>query len=107
VTPTDESTTESQVNWDGEKVSDGPWLEQSVLKINDTPITNEDLLISTTILIIVIIIVVVICIGVSWWKRKQIAEGARRASTFIVRASQNVRKTIRLKLGQRVEEDND
>ena len=37
MTPTDESTTESQVNWDGEKVSDGPWLEQSVLKINDTP----------------------------------------------------------------------
>jgi hypothetical protein len=31
----------------------------------------------------------------------------RRASTFVVRASNNVRKTIKLKLGQRVDESND
>ena len=28
-----------KVNWDGETVTDGPWLEKTVFTINDTPIT--------------------------------------------------------------------
>lgn len=88
-------------------MSDGPWLEQTVITINDTPITNQDIVISSSILIIIIVVVVVICMGISWWKRKQIANGVRRASTYMVRASQRVRKSIRQKLGQRVEEDDE
>lgn len=87
-----------KVNWDGEAVPDGPWLEQALLRVNDTPITNEDVVVGSTILIIVIIIIVVICCGCSWWKRKVIAEGVRRASTYVVRASQRLRRSIHAKL---------
>lgn len=88
-----------KVNWDGEAVSDGPWLERELFRVADTPITNKDVVVGSTVLLIIIMIVVVICLGISWWKRKAIAEGVRRASTYVVRASQRLRRSIRAKLG--------
>lgn len=75
------------------------WLDRTAIKINDTPITNEELLISTTVLIIIIVIITVICLGISWWKRKQIAEGMRRASTYVSRVSKRLRQSVREKMG--------
>lgn len=40
IDPADEPEPTERVNWDGEAVSDGPWLQREVLTINDTPITN-------------------------------------------------------------------
>jgi len=83
----DLNETKPDKNWDGVKVSDGEWIDKELFKIGDVSITNKTVIISSTTLIIIILVTVAVCLAISYWKRKQIAEGARRASTFIRRKS--------------------
>lgn len=68
-----DSGTGQKVNWDGEVVPDGPWLEKTLLTIGDAEITNEHVVVGSGVLIAVIILAVLACFLVSWWKRKYIA----------------------------------
>jgi len=61
---------------------------------------------SSTALIVAIAVGVAICMLVSWWKRRAIAAGARRASAVVVRASVKLRRSISQRLGHApMEED--
>lgn len=42
--------------------------------------------------------------GVSYWKRKKIAEGARRASNYVRRSTATLRASIRKARGQKVQD---
>ena len=58
---------------------DEKWLDREILG----PVTGQDIVISTVVLIAIIIVAVLVCSYISWRKRHAIADGARRASTFI------------------------
>jgi len=81
-------------NWDGEKVPEGEWIDKELFKIGDVQVTTKDVIISSTALIIIIIGVVIACMVVSYWKRKEIAEGGRRSFTYVRRKSIDLRNSI-------------
>jgi len=83
----EKNETKPDTNWDGVKVSEGEWIDKELFKIGDVSITTKTVIISSTTIIIIILIAVAICLAISYWKRKQIADGARRASTYIRRKS--------------------
>jgi len=62
--------------------------------VGNVPITRKTVIVSSTTLLIIILVSVAICCAISYWKRREIADGARRASTFIVRKSQDIRKSL-------------
>lgn len=74
------------MNWEGEVVPEGPWLDKTLFSVGDTDITNEHVVLGSSTIVIIIIVIVAVCCGVSWWKRKSIANQARRASTWIRRS---------------------
>ena len=75
-----------KVSWDGEVVpGDKSWVDKELFTIGDYEVTAEDAVISSAVVIVLIIIASLICLFISWRKRHAIADGARRASTFIVR----------------------
>ena len=64
---------------------DKSWVDKELFTIGDYEVTAEDAVISSAVVIVLIIIASLICLFISWRKRHAIADGARRASTFIVR----------------------
>ena len=79
------------------------WTDKELFSIGDFTVTAQDAVISSTVIVILIVIGSLICLYISWRKRHAIADGARRASTFIVRQSQILRNTIKSKMGQPTE----
>lgn len=73
----------SRTNWDGQLVEAGPWLESEVFTIGDIKVTNKHLIYSSGGFVALILIVVAICAIVSFYKRREIVEVARRASDHI------------------------
>jgi len=57
-------------------------------------VTTGDLTIGSIVIIVVAAIVFLVMSFIAWRKRKEIAEGARRASDYVRRASQNLRRSI-------------
>ena len=84
--------------------SDESWIDKELFTIGGVEVTAKDAVISSTVILVIIIIASLICLFISWRKRHAIANGARRASTFIVRQSQIIRNTIKANLGRPVEE---
>jgi hypothetical protein len=74
--------TDVKTNWEGEVVPDGPWYDKELFNIGGTSITAGDAAIGSGVLIIIIIVVVLICLFISYRKRKEIAAGARRLSSY-------------------------
>ena len=75
-----------KINWEGQIVPEGPWLEKTLITIGSTEIKNEHVVWGSGIIIAIIILSVLICFAVSWWKRKFIVTQARRASTWVRRS---------------------
>lgn len=92
------------MNWEGEVIPDGPWVDKELFCVGDNCVTAGDAVIGTGVLIVIILIVVAICAFISWRKRKEIAAGARRLSSYAVRASQKLRASM---AGKRPEETGD
>lgn len=84
----------SKINWEGEEIPEGPWIDRELFKIGDISITNKDVVIGTGTIIIIVLVVFGICSYISWRKRKEIAQGVRRLSTAVRRLSTRIRKSI-------------
>lgn len=65
------------------------------MTVGGRDITGEEVVIGTGVLVAIILVGVAICMGVSYWKRKKIAEGARRASNYVRRSTATLRASIR------------
>lgn len=98
------NTTKVKTNWDGEVIPEGPWVDKELFCVGDACVTAGDAVIGTATLIIIILVVVAICMFISYRKRKEIAAGARRLSSYAVRASQKLRASM---AGKRPEETGD
>ena len=73
---------------------DEPWYNKELFKIGSVAVTTGDLTIGSIVLIVIAAIVFLVMSIIAWRKRKAIAEGARRASDYVRRASQNLRRSI-------------
>lgn len=71
-----------KVNWDGEYIPPGPWIDWELFSIGGFKVTIKHLVISIGGIIGIILSVVIIFCSVSWWKRKNIAEAGRRMSNI-------------------------
>lgn len=78
---------DTKTNWEGEVIPPGPWIDKELFCVGETCVTAGDAVIGTGVLIVIILVVVAICAFISWRKRKEIAAGARRLSSYAVRAS--------------------
>lgn len=89
-------TTETEkTNWEGEEVSLAkPWYDETLFSVGGVEITKKEALIGTAGIVAIIVVVVLVCCFISWRKRKQIAAGVRRASTFIKRQSLKLRNSL-------------
>lgn len=79
-----------------------PWIDKVLFKIGNVEITVKDVVIGAGGIVGIVLGSVAVCAIISWWKRKQIAEGARRASQAVRRASQSIRNTIRASMANRM-----
>lgn len=93
------STEEVVVNWDGEVVPDGPWLDREAFTIGDTVITNQDVVVGSSSTMLLLILIGAICCYCCFRKRKRIAIEARRASMAVRRATHSFRRSMSIKLG--------
>ena len=75
-----------KVNWEGEEVPDGPWIDEKLFMVGGMQITNRHVVIGSSTILIIIIVAVVICSVVSFYKRKEIETGARRLSAVVRRS---------------------
>jgi len=85
----------TKVNWDGEEIPEGPWIDRELFKIGDISVTNKDVVVGSGTIVIIVIVVFSVCAFISWRKRKEIAIQARRASTYLRRASSKIAIRIR------------
>ena len=75
------------------------WREEVAITIGGVEVTKEEAAVASTAVIIVIVGVVAICCFVSFLERKKISEEARRASAYAKRASQKVRRSLKVMRG--------
>ena len=88
------TTNKTKVDWDGKKVQEGPWYDKELFTIWGAKFTAKEVGGISGGLLAVIIITVLVCLYCSWRKREAIAEGARRASTFISAMGTSIRRSI-------------
>jgi hypothetical protein len=93
-------TVDSNINWDGVVVPDGPFIEQVVFKIGNFDVTGQDVFIGSGAVVIIIVILVGICCYCSYRKRERIAIEAKRASYHLRKMSHRVRRSMSIKLGK-------
>ena len=67
---------ESKVNWDGEEIPPGPWIDRELFSIGDFVVTNKTVVGVSGATVIIILIFVGICMYISYRNRKRIAEEA-------------------------------
>jgi hypothetical protein len=79
------NTTKPKVktNWDGKVVKAGPWYDKELFQIWGKKVTAKEVGGMSAGAIAAIVLGVLSCCYCSWRKREAIADGARRASTFI------------------------
>ena len=75
------------------------WRDEEAFTVGGVEVSKEEAAVASTAVIIVIIGVVVICCFVSFLERKKISEEARRASAYAKRASQKVRRSLKVMRG--------
>lgn len=91
------------VDWDGKEVSE---VIEDPHRLKPLEEASEDEVTPTHISVVVIIVVVVVlacCCYCVWRNRTKIATEARRASTFLARKSESIRRSIRRTLGMKDE----
>lgn len=59
-----------RINWLGEKVPDGPWIEQNLFSIDDFKVGNKDLVYGGSSALLILFALLVACLSVSYYKRK-------------------------------------
>ena len=72
-----------KVNWEGDKIPDGPWFEKELFMVGGMKVTNKHAVVGGSTVLIIILVVVGVCCIISYYKRKEIAEGGRRLSVAI------------------------
>jgi len=86
---------EDKVDWDGETVTDGPWIDRELFSLGDFAVTGKTVVYSSTTAVIIIAVIAAICTGVSWHKRKQIRNMSVKLGSSIGRLSQVIRKSTK------------
>ena len=91
-----ENLSHVKTNWDGEKIDlEKPWFDETLFSIGDAKITNATVVEVSGGLIAAVASVFAIMSFIAYRKRKVIEKSARRLSETIVRASVNIRNSIR------------
>lgn len=85
---------ESKVNWDGEEIPPGPWIDRELFSIGDFVVTNKTVVGVSGATVIIILIFVAICMYISYRNRKRIAEEAQRLSTSVRSLSMRIRASF-------------
>lgn len=67
-------------NWLGQLVDFGPWFGETAFTVGGRDVTKGEVVGLSATVLVIIIVASVICCAISIWKRKAIANGARRAS---------------------------
>ena len=70
----------NRVNWNGEPVPDGPWIEKNVISIGDLKLKNKDFVYAGSSAMIILVTLLCACLCVSYYKRKSLTTYGRRLS---------------------------
>lgn len=89
----------TRVNWDNEVVPNEPWINRELFKLGDYSVTGKDVVVGSSTTLIIVLVSVAICLFVAYRKRKRIVIEAKRASFALRKASHNVRRSIKMKMG--------
>ena len=72
--PLDGQETTDKINWDGEQVEGGKWIDISLFKVGSSNITFKEVALGSVGTAIIIVVIFNICCFVSYKKRESIAK---------------------------------
>jgi hypothetical protein len=90
-----DNSNKPKINWDNEIIPSGIWYDKSLFSIGNLNITLGGLLLSVGGIVGIIIAILVVICGISWWKRKKLAEMASKITSASVRKSVWIRKSLK------------
>lgn len=75
------------INWDGDEVGEGKWIDTKLFKIGKYQITYKVVAAGTALTVILILIAIAICAFISYRKREKILIQSRKSFKAIRRMS--------------------